>query len=69
MTDSTIFKIYTVTMSKKYLDVLKSGLHKLQGQIQEKKEHLLACLSRKEKISFEDEEWLCSVFGPSKIYV
>ena len=69
MTDSTIFKIYTVTMSKKYLDVLKPGLCKLQGQIQEKKEHLLACLSRKEKICFEDKEWLCSVFGPSKIYI
>jgi len=45
-------------MGKKPLDVLKTGLYKLQGQIQERKDCLLACLSRKEKISLEDEEWL-----------
>jgi len=42
MVDGAVFKIYTVTMGKKPLDMLKTGLHKLQGQIQERKDCLLA---------------------------
>jgi hypothetical protein len=45
-------------MSKNPLDVLKKGLSKLKDSIEERKDNLLACLNRKEKISDEDEEWL-----------
>ena len=45
-------------MGKKPLDMLKSSLHKLQSQIQDRKNNLLACLSQKEKLSPKDEEWL-----------
>ena len=36
MVDGAVFKIYTVTMGKKPLNMLKTGLYKLQGQIQER---------------------------------
>ena len=45
-------------MAKKPLDVLKSGLRKLQSQFQQKRDNLLARLARKEKLSPEEEEWL-----------
>ena len=47
-----------VLMTKIPLDVLKSGLDKLKSQFQGRKNDLLARLSRKEKLSAEDEEWL-----------
>ena len=47
-------------MSKNPLDLLKKGLSKLKDSIKERKDNLLACLNRKEKISDEDEEWLDS---------
>ena len=45
-------------MSKNPLDVLQKGLSKLKNSIKERKDNLLTCLNRKEKISDEDEEWL-----------
>ena len=45
-------------MSKNPLDVLKKGLSKLKNSVKERRDHLLAFLNRKEKISDEDEEWL-----------
>jgi hypothetical protein len=45
-------------MAKKPLDVIKRGLHKLKSQFQDRRKDLLARLSRKEKLSPEDEEWL-----------
>ena len=45
-------------MSKNPFDVLKKGLSKLKDFTKERKDNLLTCLNRKEKISDEDEEWL-----------
>ena len=45
-------------MSETPLHVLHKGLAKLKDSVKERKENLLACLNRKEKISDEDEEWL-----------
>ena len=48
---------------KSPLDVLKSGLTKLKNLTKFKKDDLLACLRREEKISTE-EEWLDNAANP-----
>ena len=47
-------------MSENPLHVLQKGLQvaKLKDSVKERKDNLLACLNRKERISDEDEEWL-----------
>ncbi len=40
------------------LVTLKNGLHLLKEASHKRKEELEACLSRSEKISSEDEDWL-----------
>jgi chaperonin cofactor prefoldin len=45
-------------MSENPLHVLRKGLVKLHDSIKGRKDNLLACLNRKEKISDEDEQWL-----------
>ena len=45
-------------MSENPLHVLQKGLAKLKDSVRERKNNLLACLNRKERISDEDEEWL-----------
>ena len=47
-------------MSENPLHVLKKNLQvaKLKDSVKERKDNLLACLNRKERISDEDEEWL-----------
>ncbi|KAF8235270.1 hypothetical protein L208DRAFT_1258171 [Tricholoma matsutake] len=45
-------------MPKNPLDMLKSGLTNLKNLMKTRKDDLLACLHRKEKISAKEEEWL-----------
>ena len=45
-------------MSKNPLYVLQKSLAKFNDSVKERKDNLLACLNRKERISDEDEEWL-----------
>ena len=45
-------------MSENPLHVLQKGLAKLKDSVKERKDNLLACLNKKERISDEDEEWL-----------
>jgi len=51
-------------MSKTALDVLKYGLVKLKNHAKARKDGLLACLQRKEKVSTEEEEWLDNAANP-----
>lgn len=45
-------------MSKNPLHTLRKGLAKLKDSVEARRDNLLACLNRKERISDEDEEWL-----------
>jgi hypothetical protein len=45
-------------MSRDPLHVLQKGLLKLKNSVKGRKDTLLECLRRGEKISDEDEEWL-----------
>lgn len=52
-------------MPKNPLDVLKSGLTNLKNLTKTRKDDLLACLHRREKISASDEEeWLDNAANP-----
>jgi hypothetical protein len=45
-------------MSRKPLEVLKTGVSQLKAQIKTQKDELLAKLSNCEQISSDDETWL-----------
>jgi hypothetical protein len=62
--DTDIGCLHCFLISKNSLDVLKSGLTKLKNLAKTKKDDLLACLHRKEKILTEEEEWLDDAANP-----
>lgn len=51
-------------MPKNPLDMLKSGLTNPKNLMKTKKDDLLACLHRREKISVNEEEWLDNATNP-----